>query len=85
MAAPAITLGELRTGPPTVDVRTACRALGISRSHGYNLIAAGEFPAKVIAVGSRRRVITVSLLRLLEGDDGRPPASTWGMPGRAGG
>ncbi len=74
MAAPFITLRELRNGPPTVDVRTACRVLGISRSHGYNLIAAGEFPAKVITVGSRRRVITVSLLRLIEGNDERPPS-----------
>jgi predicted DNA-binding transcriptional regulator AlpA len=71
MAAPVITLGELRTGPPTVDVGTACRALGISRSHGYDLIVAGEFPAKVIIVGHSRRVITMSLVRLLEGDDER--------------
>jgi excisionase family DNA binding protein len=72
MSTPVITLGELRAGPPTVDIGMACQALGISRSHGYDLIAEGEFPAKVIKVGSRRRVITASLVQLLEGDDERP-------------
>lgn len=72
MAAPVITLDALRDGPPTVDVGTACRALGISRSHGYVLIGAGEFPAKVITVGHSRRVLTMSLVRLLEGDNEGP-------------
>lgn len=65
----APTLDEVRQWPATVDVSLACRALGVSRSHGYDLLARGEFPAKVLPVGNRHRVVTASLIRLLEADD----------------
>jgi hypothetical protein len=42
---------------------------GISRSHGYELIAAEGFPAKVITVGRSRRLTAISFVRLLERDD----------------
>jgi predicted DNA-binding transcriptional regulator AlpA len=58
----AATLEEIRTWPATVDVTEACRAWGISKSHGYELCARNEFPARVIRVGSRYRVITSSIL-----------------------
>lgn len=60
------TLTEIRTSwPPTVDVPTAALAFGISRSHAYDLVVRGQFPAKVIKVGSRYRVITESIVAVL--------------------
>lgn len=54
--------------PPTVDVAAAAIAFGLSRSHAYDLISRGEFPAKVIKVGNRYRVITESVIRALSAD-----------------
>jgi predicted DNA-binding transcriptional regulator AlpA len=59
-------LAEVRALPPTTDITTAARILGISPSYGYELANRGEFPAKVIMVGTRYRVVTASLLALLE-------------------
>lgn len=60
-----LTLSELRLLPATVNVSTAADAFGISRSHAYELVARGEFPAKIIRVGRRYRVITASIIRTL--------------------
>ena len=62
----APTLSEIRAWPATVDVAAAARALGVSRSHAYALVERGEFPAKVLPVGHRLRVITASLIAILE-------------------
>lgn len=63
------TLTEIRTSwPPTVDVPTAALAFGISRSHAYDLVVRGQFPAKVIKVGSRYRVITESIVAALSAE-----------------
>ncbi|GAB3902685.1 hypothetical protein GCM10029964_093510 [Kibdelosporangium lantanae] len=60
------TLAEIRERwPATVDVVVAGRAFGLSRSLSYDLVARGEFPATVIKVGGRYRVITASILRTL--------------------
>jgi predicted DNA-binding transcriptional regulator AlpA len=59
------TLHEIRKWPASVDVTAAAAAFGISRSHAYELVTRGEFPAKVIRVGSRYRVITASIIRAL--------------------
>lgn len=64
----AVTLDDVRAWPATTDLRSACEALGISKSHGYALAARGEFPCRVIHVGTRVRVVTESLLELLLGD-----------------
>ncbi|GAA2548162.1 helix-turn-helix domain-containing protein [Pseudonocardia hydrocarbonoxydans] len=64
MTAP--TLDEIRTWPATVDVTQACRPFGISRAFGYELVARGDFPARVITVGGRRRVVTASIVAALE-------------------
>jgi len=61
------TLSEIRDWPATVDVRHACSALGISTSWGYELVKRGEFPCKVLTIRNRSRVITASLVVLLEG------------------
>jgi predicted DNA-binding transcriptional regulator AlpA len=59
------TLDEIKDWPATVSVRRACDALGYSASWGYQLIAQGEFPCRVIKVGTRSRVVTRSLLELV--------------------
>jgi predicted DNA-binding transcriptional regulator AlpA len=66
-----ITLDEIRTWPSTVDVPTAGRAIGISRSHSFELVKRGEFPCRTIRIGSRYRVPTSAILALLEGADAR--------------
>jgi excisionase family DNA binding protein len=61
----AMKAAELLAMPVTVDVGTAARALGIGRSTGYELVRRGEFPCRVLSVGSSYRVPTADLLRLL--------------------
>ena len=60
------TLTEIRERwPATVDVPAAGVVFGLSRSHSYELVSRGEFPAKVIKVGERYRVITESIIDVL--------------------
>ena len=61
------TLDEVRGGPPTLDIPAACGLIGISRSYGFELAKRGEFPCRVIKVGSRWRVLRAALLALLDG------------------
>lgn len=63
---PGPTLDEVRAWPATVDVPTAAQALGVSRSHLYALVKCGEAPVRTLAFGTSHRVITASLVRLLE-------------------
>jgi predicted DNA-binding transcriptional regulator AlpA len=65
------TLPEVRQWPANVSVPMAAAAFGISRSHAYDLVARGEFPAKMIQLGNRYRVITASIIRALSDDPGR--------------
>ena len=60
-----MTLAELLALPLIVDITTAARALGLSRSTGYELARRGEFPCRVLHVGSSYRVPTAELLRVL--------------------
>jgi excisionase family DNA binding protein len=60
-----MTLVELLALPLMIDVSTAARALGLSRSTGYELARRGEFPCRVLHVGSSYRVPTAELLRVL--------------------
>ena len=60
-----MTLAELLALPLMVDIATAARALGLSRSTGYELARRGEFPCRVLHVGSSYRVPTAELLRVL--------------------
>jgi len=60
-----LTLTELLALPLMVDVSTAARALGLSRSTAYELARRGEFPCRVLHVGSSYRVPTAELLRVL--------------------
>ncbi|WP_243708303.1 helix-turn-helix domain-containing protein [Actinomadura sp. GC306] len=44
---------------------TAARALGLSRTYAYNLAKRGEFPCRVIRIGTTYRVPTAELRKLL--------------------
>jgi excisionase family DNA binding protein len=59
------SIDEVRNGPPTVDVPPAAALIGISKSYAYELLQRGEFPCRVIRVGSRWRVPKTALLELL--------------------
>lgn len=61
------TLDEVRTWPATVSLAQGGRPFGISRSNAYDLIKRGEFPARVLRVGGTYRVITSSIVNVLEG------------------
>lgn len=50
----------------TASVEAAAQAFGMSRSKGYDLVRRGEFPCRVLAIGRAARVVTASLLRVLE-------------------
>ncbi|MFG2555437.1 helix-turn-helix domain-containing protein [Streptomyces sp. NPDC048581] len=52
----------------TIDVCHAARGLGISQSHLYELIKRDQVPFRVVAFGTRYRVITASLIRYLEAE-----------------
>ncbi|WP_171108675.1 MULTISPECIES: DNA-binding protein [unclassified Streptomyces] len=67
MPAVVPTLDEVRSWPATVSVPKAATALGISRSYLHDLIKRNEAPVKVLPLDGRHRVITASLVRLLEG------------------
>lgn len=68
-----LSLSAVRKLPAAVDVSTAARALGISRSSAYAAISEGRFPVATITVGRRTKVLTHSLIAVLEG--GRQAAS----------
>ncbi|NUV60649.1 AlpA family transcriptional regulator [Streptomyces sp. CAI-85] len=63
----APTLDEVRAWPATVGVPEAARAIGVSKSHLYDMVRRGEAPLTVLTFGSRHRIVTNSLIRLLEG------------------
>lgn len=60
-----MSLAELLAMPVMVDIGTASRALGLGRSTGYELARRGEFPCRVLHVGTSYRVPTAELLRAL--------------------
>lgn len=67
MAIQSVKLDEVRGWPAAVDISDACMAIGISRAQGYVSAKRGDFPARVITVGRRYKVVTADLVRLLEG------------------
>lgn len=66
-----MTRRELLALPPSVDLVTAGRALGIGRTKTYELARADGLPVRVLRLGSTYRVVTADLLRVLgvEEDD----------------
>ncbi|MBS2966346.1 helix-turn-helix domain-containing protein [Actinocrinis puniceicyclus] len=58
-------LPDPRTLPPTLDIVTAGRLLGIGRTTAYQLARHGRFPVPVLRVGGSYRVPTAPMLALL--------------------
>ncbi|MFD7342083.1 hypothetical protein ACFV98_39895 [Streptomyces violascens] len=56
---------ELLELPAAVDLETGNRALGLGRSKGYELAKRGQYPCKVLRLGTAYRVVTADLLALL--------------------
>jgi hypothetical protein len=60
-----LTVGNLLSLPPTIDVEMAGRAFGIGRTTAYQLARSGKFPCQVVRAGRAYRVLTADLLRVL--------------------
>jgi excisionase family DNA binding protein len=56
---------QLAALPAVLDVPTAAKALGLSRTAAYELIRAGEWPTPVFRLGRLIRIPTAPLLELL--------------------
>lgn len=64
------TLDEIRHWPATVGVAQAATAFGIGTSTAYEAVNLGTFPADVLIIGTRRRIVTASIVRALAGQSG---------------
>ncbi len=60
-----MTREELLALPPIVDLPTAARALGVSRSVAYELVRSDRWPTPVVRLGRFIRVPSGPLLDLL--------------------
>jgi hypothetical protein len=60
-----LTFDQLYALPTVVDLMTAARALGIGRTKAYQLAHSGQFPCRIIRVGTNYNVPTADLLCLL--------------------
>ncbi|MET9659041.1 helix-turn-helix domain-containing protein [Streptomyces sp. NPDC006510] len=58
----------------TGSVAEASKVFGFSRAKGYDLVRQGKFPCRVLRIGRSTRVVTTSLLRVLE--SGEPEYSS---------
>ena len=56
---------DLDALPTVVSIMTAARALGLSRTYAYELAKRGDFPCRIIRVGTVYRVPTAELRKLL--------------------
>lgn len=60
------TLTDVKTWPATVGLTETAQALGISRSYLYQLVKTGDAPVRVLTFGTKHRVVTASIVALLE-------------------
>ncbi|MEV5574526.1 DNA-binding protein [Spirillospora sp. NPDC052269] len=61
----AFNRSDLDSLPTVVDIPTAAKALGISRSYAYILAKEDRFPCRVIRVGTGYRVPTAAIMAAL--------------------
>jgi predicted DNA-binding transcriptional regulator AlpA len=66
-----MTFPELFQLPTVIDLTTAGLAVGISVNTAYKLVQQGQFPCKVMRLGSRYQVPTMLLIKALGVDS--PP------------
>lgn len=62
-----MTLPDVQSLPPTLDVPAAAALLGISRSTAYELVRTNRWPTPVLRLGRLIRVPSAALVQLLEG------------------
>ncbi|MCI3277674.1 DNA-binding protein [Streptomyces cylindrosporus] len=60
------TLAEVRGWPATVSIPEAAAAMGIGKTTLYDQVNAGAAPVRVLPISGVKRVVTASLVRLLE-------------------
>jgi hypothetical protein len=60
-----LTFDQLYALPTVVDLMTAARALGIGRTKAYQLAHTGQFPCRIIRVGTNYHIPTAELLKVL--------------------
>jgi excisionase family DNA binding protein len=60
-----LTFDQLYALPTVVDLMTAARALGIGRTKAYRLAHDGQFPVRIIRVGTHYHIPTADLLKIL--------------------
>ncbi len=60
-----MTKDELARLPAVVDVATAARVLGLSRTAAYELVRCGKWPTPVYRLGRLIRIPTAPMLTLL--------------------
>lgn len=65
MTAKPLTVAEVMALPAVVDIVVAGRAFGLGRTTAYALARRGQFPCRVVRVGSAYRVPTAELRREL--------------------
>ncbi len=68
-----LTFDQLFALPTVVDLMTAARALGIGRSKAYQMAHDGQFPVRIIRVGTSYHVPTAELLKILGATPLVPP------------
>jgi excisionase family DNA binding protein len=56
---------DLESLPPTIDLPTAARLLGIGRTVAYELVRDGRWPTPIIHAGRKIRVPSAPLRTLL--------------------
>lgn len=62
-------MSTVNIAPRTVTIPVAGRMLGIGQTKAYALAKAGEFPVRVLKLGSQLRVSISQLEAYLAGDD----------------
>lgn len=77
MGQSAMTRAEFDALPLSFDLSVSNRAIGVGRTQGYDLAKSGNYPCRVLRVGSRYRVMKADLERVLglERDDQEPAAA----------
>ncbi|GAA1574320.1 hypothetical protein GCM10009678_66270 [Actinomadura kijaniata] len=68
----ALSYADLAKLPSVVDLMTAAKALGLSRTYAYELAKEERFPCRVLRIGTCYRVPTADLLALLGAAQPRP-------------
>jgi len=73
MPQPFMTMDELYALPTSVDLVTAARAFQLGRTKAFELAQRGQFPCRVLRVGSKYRVPRSAIFEALGLDPSATP------------